>query len=67
MSKPTNTVHMDLLLAAEVRAGRVKATTPVGFIRYANGAFDTLFAAFEPDGSPVESDKGNAKFNGRPQ
>lgn len=68
MYKPTNTVHMDLVLAAEVQAGRQPANTPVGFIRHANGSFETLFAAFDREsGAPVVSDKGNSKFNGRPQ
>lgn len=69
MAKPTTTVHMNLVLAAEVQAGRVSPTTPIGVIRHANGTFETLFASFDRDsGAPsINEENGRSKFNGRPQ
>lgn len=67
MAKPTTTVHVDPVHLGEVLSGRLSANTPAGFVRHANGQFETLFVAFNRDGSPELSDNGRFKLNGRPQ
>ncbi len=72
MTKPIVSTHIDLVLVAEVAAGRLPATTPVAKTRIQDTRtgkcqFETLFVAFNRDGSPKVDEKGQLRLNHRTQ
>lgn len=60
--------HINLVLAAEVAAGRESSTKVVGTAIDSFGTWYNVFVAFNRDGSPSVSEKtGSQKFNFRKQ